>query len=147
MTDLVRRLPREMDDFGQFFDRYFSEPSRRNWLTTRSEGLASWTPSIDIREETDAYVFDADLPGLTKDDVDVTFEDNVLTVSGERRFEEKETEGEYRRVERRYGKFTRSFALPSQVDADKVEAAFQDGVLRVRVPKAEASKARKIKIL
>lgn len=147
MADLTRRMPREMEDFGQVFDRFFSEPSVRSWLSNRSEGLASWTPAIDIREQGNAYVFAADLPGLGKEDVDVTFEDNVLTIAGERRFEEKEDEGEYRRVERRYGKFTRSFALPSQVDSEKVEASFKNGVLTITVPKLAAAQARKVKIL
>jgi HSP20 family protein len=101
---------------------------------------------VDVVEEADTYVFYADLPGVPKENVEITFEDNILTVAGHRERREESNNGQYRRIERRYGRFTRSFALPSQVDTAKVDARFQDGVLVVRVPKAETAKARKIKI-
>ena len=101
---------------------------------------------MDVFEDDGAYTFRADLPGLDKKDVNVSFEDNVLTLAGERHFEEKEDKSQYRRLERRYGKFTRSFSLPGQIESSKVDASFTDGVLSVRVPKTEAAKARKIKI-
>ena len=78
--------------------------------------------------------------------MDLTFEDNILTISGSRERQEESGNGQYRRIERRYGRFTRSFALPSQVDTSKVDASFRDGVLLIRVPKAETARARKIKI-
>jgi HSP20 family protein len=143
MTDLARRLPREMENF---FERFWTDPVVGAWTNNRSEDLAAWTPGIDVIEETDAYVFHADLPGVPKENVDITFEDNILTVSGTRERHDPSGTGQYRRVERRYGRFTRSFALPSQVDTAKVDASFRDGVLVIRVPKAEAAKARKIKI-
>ena len=143
MTDLARRLPREMETF---FERFWNDPIVAAWTPGRSEDLAAWTPGIDVVEEADAYVFHADLPGVPKENVDITFEDNILTVSGTRERLEETNTGQYRRVERRYGKFTRSFALPSQVDTAKVDASFRDGVLVIRVPKAETAKARKIKI-
>jgi HSP20 family protein len=128
------------------FDRFFSDPFTTGWAAGRSEDLASWTPTVDVVEEADAYVFHADLPGVPKENVDITFEDNILTLSGSRERHDESTGGQYRRIERRYGRFTRSFALPSQVDTAKVEAKFTDGVLFIRVPKAETAKARKIKI-
>lgn len=143
MTELVRRIPREMEGF---FERFLGDPYTANWAGGRSEDLASWTPTVDVAEEADAYVFYADLPGVPKDNVDITFEDNILTVSGERVRREESENGQYRRIERRHGRFTRSFALPSQVDTSKVEASFRDGVLVIRVLKAETAKARKIKI-
>jgi HSP20 family protein len=143
MTDLARRLPREMENF---FERFWNEPLVSAWTQGRSEDLAAWTPGVDVVEETDAYVFSADLPGVPKENVDITFEDNILTISGTRERKEESQNGQYRRIERRYGKFTRSFALPSQVDTSKVDANFKDGVLAIRVPKAETAKARKIKI-
>jgi HSP20 family protein len=128
-----------------FFERFLNDPVAGPW-TGRSDDLASWTPGIDVVEESDAYLFSADLPGVPKEGVDITFEDNILTISGSRERREESANGQYRRIERRYGKFTRSFSLPSQVDTAKVEANFKDGVLTVRVPKAETAKARKIKI-
>ena len=143
MTELVRRLPREMEGL---FERFLNDPFNAGWVGARSEDLASWTPGVDVVEEADAYVFYADLPGLSKGNVDITFEDNILTISGERPRREDSEQGQYRRIERRHGRFTRSFALPSQVDTGKVEASFRDGVLLIRVPKAEAARARKITI-
>jgi HSP20 family protein len=143
MSDLARRLPREMETF---LERFWNDPMATAWTPGRSDDLASWTPGVDVLEEADAYVFHADLPGVPKENVDITFEDNILTVSGTRERHQETNTGQYRRVERRYGKFTRSFALPSQVDTAKVDASFRDGVLVIRVPKAETAKARKIKI-
>lgn len=145
-TNVVRRQSRELEPFQNVVDRFFNGDPLGVWPSFRSEGLATWTPAVDVREDEEAFVFTADLPGLTRDDVDVTFEDKVLTISGERSFEEKEEKGQYRRLERRYGKFTRSFSLPGQVNAEKVTGSFENGVLTVRVPKAEAAKARKITI-
>ena len=143
MTDLARRLPREMEGL---FERFLHDPFGQAWNSSRSEDLASWTPTVDVLEEPDAYVFSADLPGVSKENVEITFEDNILTIAGSREQREETATGQYRRIERRYGRFTRSFALPSQVDTAKVDAKFQDGVLVIRVPKAETAKARKIKI-
>ena len=145
-THLVRRQPREFEGFTSLFDRFLRDPTSAGWGDAASEGLAPWSPFVDVFEDEDAYTFHADLPGLEKKDVDVSFEDNVLTLAGERRFEEKEERGQYRRLERRYGKFARSFSLPGQIDGAKVDATFKDGVLSVRVPKTEAAKAHKIKI-
>jgi HSP20 family protein len=143
MTELARRLPREMENF---FERFWNEPIVAGWTPGRSDDLAAWTPGVDVVEEPDAYVFHADLPGVPKENVEITFEDNILTIAGARERREESNQGQYRRIERRYGRFTRSFALPSQVDTAKVDASFHDGVLVIRVPKAETAKARKIKI-
>ena len=106
----------------------------------------SWTPAVDIAESDDRLTLYAELPGLAKEDVDITLEDSVLTIKGERRFEREETEESFHRIERAYGAFHRSFHLPSNVVADKVQAAFADGVLRIDIPKQEEAKPRKIKI-
>jgi HSP20 family protein len=143
MTELARRLPRDMESF---FERFLNDPIAAGWTQGRSDDLASWTPGVDVVEESDAYLFQVDLPGVPKENVEITFEGNILTISGNRERQEETANGQYRRIERRYGKFTRSFSLPSQVDTSKVDASFKDGVLLVRVPKAETAKARKIKI-
>jgi HSP20 family protein len=141
----MRRQSREMDPFQAMFERVLPN-DWGTWPSFRSEGLATWTPAVDVREEGDAFVFTADLPGLSKDEVEVTFEENVLTIAGERSLHDEGEQGQYRRVERRYGKFTRSFSLPGQVDAQKVQGAFENGVLTVTVPKAEAARPRKIEL-
>jgi HSP20 family protein len=122
-----------------FGDAYTGEESEE--MSSRS-----WTPAVDIAESDDRLTLFAELPGLAKDDVQITLEDNVLTVKGERRFERDETKESFHRIERAYGVFQRSFHLPSNVQADKVEAAFADGVLRIAIPKQEEAKPRKIEI-
>jgi HSP20 family protein len=115
-----------------------------DYLTDSAAGERSWVPPVNIYEDDDAYVVTLDLPGLTKKDIDVGLEDNVLTVSGERGLDgERER---YRRVERAFGTFRRSFTLPREIDATKVEAKFKDGVLTLTMPKAEVAKSRKIAI-
>lgn len=105
-----------------------------------------WLPAIDVREEDDEFVVSADLPGLSKNEVEVTVEDNRLTISGERKWEDEEKKDRYHRIERAYGKFCRMLTLPTAVLADKVKATFKDGILNVSVPKAEAVKPRKIDV-
>ena len=109
-------------------------------------GSNGWLPPVDIRETDDAYEFTAELPGLSKDDVKITIEDKVLTLSGERSWDDEENRNSYHRVERAYGSFSRSFTLPAPVDPEKVSAKFKNGVLVVAVPKAEEVKPRQIKI-
>ena len=148
LNSLVRRShPRQ---FAGLVDQFFgNEPVLAarfaDWpqLQTRFE---SWTPAVDVHEEEDAYLITADLPGMKKDDVQITLEDNTLTFSGERNFEETADKDSYSRLERGYGKFTRTFSLPRHVNSTQVEAEFADGVLTVRVPKSEAAKSRKIQI-
>jgi len=132
-------------------DRFFND-STPNGLSNRPTDVVptnrTWLPPVDIFETDDAFVATADLPGLSKDDLQIDLEHNLLTVSGERRFEEN-TEGDggkFRCVERAYGSFRRSFNLPTSVDASKVKATFKDGVLTLNLPKAEIAKARKIAI-
>lgn len=114
----------------------------------RGEDLSNraWRPAVDIRETEDAYELHAELPGMKKDDIGITLENNVLKLSGERRFEKDVKEEEFHRIERSYGSFTRAFSLPSRVDSERVEASFEDGVLKVRVPKAAETRPRRIEI-
>ena len=133
--------------FHGLFDRMFENVWGDSDFVTDSEaGRRTWLPAVDIYENDDAFVATADLPGLKKDDIDVSIEDNVLTVSGERKFEKSEDEGSFRRVERSYGTFRRSFTLPRGVESAKVEAKFEDGVLTLTLPKSELAKSRKITV-
>jgi len=112
------------------------------------EGIArgSWSPNVDIYENKDQIVLEAELPGMNREDFDVSVENNIITLRGERHFEKKEDSDNYHRVERAYGSFTRSFTLPNTVSAEGASADYSNGVLRVTVPKREETKARRIEI-
>ena len=105
-----------------------------------------WTPAMDLLETEDEFVLRADLPGLSESDVSIELEDNVLTLSGERRTEHEENQEGFYRVERASGSFQRSLTLPKGVDPEAVTAGFDRGVLEVRIPKPEERKPRKIAI-
>jgi HSP20 family protein len=134
-----QQLAAAREPMYRLFDTFFSNGG---------EDLASrtWTPPVDIQETDDSYRIHAELPGLTKDDIQITLENNVLRLSGERKFEKDVKEENYHRIERTYGTFSRSFALPTLVSSDKVEAKFENGVLSILVPKAEQAKPRHIAI-
>lgn len=106
----------------------------------------SWIPSVDIFEDRDRLVLEADLPGMKREDFEISVENNVITLKGERKFEKKVEGDNYHRVERSYGSFTRSFTLPQTVTADGATAEFENGILRVSLPKREETKAKKIEI-
>ncbi len=110
--------------------------------------IASFVPSVNTRESEDAYYIEVDLPGVDKTDIEITTEDNVLTISGERKLRNEVKEEEYYKVESRYGKFSRSFTLPEKVDVANIQAESRDGVLEVIIPKLkeEENKPRKIEI-
>ncbi len=129
--------------FGQVLDNFWNDA---DFVADSDSGQRTWLPAVDIRETDEAFVATADLPGLTKDDIDVSIEDNILTVSGERKFEDATDNGTFRRVERSYGTFRRSFTLPRGVDPAKVEAKFENGVLNLDIPKSEVAKSRKITV-
>ncbi len=108
--------------------------------------MRSWAPDVDIAENHDSYEIHAELPGMREEDINITLNNNVLTVSGEKKREVKEEKDNFVRVERSYGKFERSFSLPNNIVADRVSANYADGVLRVTLPKAEEAKSRTIKV-
>jgi HSP20 family protein len=109
-------------------------------------GAAVWTPAVDVFDTKDAIVIKAELPGMTPGEIDIEVDENVLTIRGERRFEEKLEDGRYYRLERSYGHFSRSLTLPQGVRGDRIEARFDHGVLEVRVPKTEEVRPRKIAV-
>lgn len=111
-----------------------------------SSGTLGWTPPLDVAETGDAYRVVVELPGFGPDQVDVTVSDGTLTIKGERKFYDDVAEESFHRVERRFGAFQRSISLPSQVQADRIAATFDNGVLTIEVPKAEAVKPRRIQI-
>jgi len=125
--------------------------SEVNRLFSRASGgdmgeRQSWTPAIDVVETDNAIVLKAELAGMKPEDINIEVQDNVLTVSGERRFQEEVKEDKYYRIERRYGSFSRSLALPPTADESKVDATYDNGVLQVTVRKAEIAKPKKITV-
>ena len=112
------------------------------------EGIArgSWSPSVDIYENKDQIVLEAELPGMKREDFDLSIENNTITLRGERHFEKKDETDSYHRVERAYGSFLRSFTLPNSVSGEGATAEYRNGVLRVTLPKREETKARRIEI-
>jgi len=108
--------------------------------------FTAWTPAVDITEHDDQFVVKVELPGVNKDDVKITLENNILTIRGEKK-QEKETKKEnYHRVERSYGSFQRSFTLPMTVKSDKIDAVYKDGILQIALPKAEEAKPKQIEV-
>ena len=109
-------------------------------------GRGAWAPSVDIYENKDQIVLEAELPGMKQEDFDLSIENNIITLRGERKFEKTEETDNYHRVERSYGAFTRSFTLPQTVSAEGATAEYNNGVLRVTLPKREETKARRIEV-
>ncbi len=136
----VRELNTIQSEMNRLFNTFFESPQ------SGGTQLRRWIPAMDLVEVDGEYVLRADLPGLTDKDVSIELDDNVLTVSGERKSaHEERTEGYYR-VERASGSFSRSLTLPEGVDAERITANFDRGVLEVRIPKPEARKPRKVEI-
>jgi HSP20 family protein len=129
------------DPFFRLFDSFLNQDMAGEDVSNRA-----WLPPVDIQETEEAYRLTAELPGLTKEDINITLENNVLRLSGERKFEKDARKESYHRIERTYGAFSRSFALPHQVNSEKVAASFENGVLTLTVPKAEQARPRKITI-
>jgi HSP20 family protein len=115
-------------------------------LLTEPQSNRPWSPAVDIYETENELVLKADLPGIEPENVDVRVENQTLTVSGERKFEAKESGKGFHRIERSYGSFTRSFSVPNTFDTGSVAASFKNGILTVSLPKKEAAKPRQIKI-
>jgi HSP20 family protein len=128
------------DDFGDLFEGFF-RPARR------IEPTRDFLPAVDVSEDDNGYVVRAELPGVKKEDIDVTLEDGLLTISAETKTESEEKEGErVIRRERRYGKYSRSLRLGTQVDEGKVKANYKDGILELVLPKSEAVKPKRIAV-
>jgi HSP20 family protein len=137
---------REINSLQQEMNRLFSTFFEGPATGGPNASPRRWVPAMDLVETEDQFVLRADLPGLTDADVDVSLEDNVLTVSGERKAEHEEKGEGFYRVERASGSFSRSLTLPKGVDGDAITARFDNGVLEVRIPKPQADKPRKVQI-
>ncbi len=146
---IVRWDPmKELEDMQRRFQSYFQTPSFGS-LWNEQLSSTQWLPACDISETPEAYSIHAELPDLRKEDIKVTVHDGVLTLMGERKMEKEEKNKRYHRVERSYGRFQRSFNLPTAVDEGKVAATYKDGVLNLLVPKSTTGGAlpKEIKII
>lgn len=154
MTGLTRWEPfkttwdpfKQIEDIEKRLSTMFGRP-----LGTRDGGkeamtVAEWSPLVDITEDEKEYLIKAELPEIKKEDVKLTVQDDVLSISGERKYEKEEKGKKYHRVERAYGSFVRSFTLPEDADGTKVAAEFKDGVLKVHLPKSEKAKPKSIEV-
>jgi HSP20 family protein len=152
--ELLKHEPSRAVSPFETMERWFEEAFRRpfsllgpSWLPRlRATEMEEAIPSVDIFEEGDNVVVKAELPGIKKEDVDVSMTDNVISISGEKKKEEKVERKNYYREERSYGSFTRSFRLPMEVQTDKAKAQFKEGILEIRIPKTEEAKKREKKV-
>lgn len=143
---IVRYDPfRDLRTLQEEVNRLFSTNLTRGF-GEEGIGRGAWVPSVDIFENKDQIVLEAELPGMKREDFELTVENNVITLRGERRFEKQDDTDNYHRVERSYGSFTRSFTLPHSVSAEGANAEYTNGVLRVTLPKREEAKSRRIEI-
>ena len=146
MTLLTTRRP-----IGNLFNlhnemgRFFGDLLGSNVGDTNTKS-SSWLPTVDITETDNSYEIHAELPGVLENDVNVSVADNLLTIKGEKRQEEKSDERNVHKVERRYGTFQRSFSLPRQVNVTEIKAGFRDGILTLNIPKTEEAKPSEIPI-
>jgi HSP20 family protein len=158
MNTLTRRRPsslgnmrREMDRVLESFLPRTNGPSTNGDADAPRDGsdetqTAVWSPCVDVSETDAAYQVRVDLPGLSKDNLDINYHEGTLSVSGERQMEKAEDGTRFSRIERAYGRFYRSFSLPQAADADKIEAAHENGVLSLHIPKTPESKPRRIDV-
>ena len=148
MTTVTRWNPfREMDEIqNRLFSHLFKTPPARGNGEQESLTVSEWTPMVDILEDDKEYLIKAELPEIKKEDVKVTVENGLLTISGQRKLEKEEKGRKYHRVERSYGSFVRSFTLPDNADGNKVNAEFKEGVLKVHVGKSENARPKQIEV-
>src|SRR5712671_504166 len=146
MTVLTRWYPyRELNTLQERVNRLFHE-SFSNEGRDESLATSSFAPAVDVYEDEHDITLKIEVPGIDEKDIDVRIEGNTLTVHGERKFEKEEKEENYRRVERQYGSFTRTFTLPNTVDHDSVQADYEKGVLKVKLSKKAEAKPKQIKV-
>ncbi len=139
MTQIVRMNRVRPLDIVNEFERLFERPFDFSMQRT-------WNVAVDVAENEDGYIVKASLPGINIDDLDITFEDNVLTLKGEMKLDENINEEDYVIQERRYGQFVRSIRFPTAVDSNKIEATYENGVLTLQVPKMEEVKPKHIEV-
>ena len=137
LLEPIRSMDRFFDEFfGRFMD----------WPRVWEEDSVVWAPRMDVKETKNAFEIKADLPGMKKEDIKISIEDGVLTIKGERRYEEEQKDEDRYYMERAFGTFSRSFTLPTKVNEKDIKATYKDGVLSITLPKAEDAKPKEIEI-
>ena len=145
--NLVKWNPwREMEAFQNRLGNFFHEPFFATSLLKDETGMGRWEPAVDIYNDKDNIVIKAELPGVDKKDIKVDLKDHVLTLKGERSYENEVKEDNYYHKERVFGKFQRTFRIPVNLDPEKIKADFKDGVLKIEIPKPEEEKPKKIAV-
>jgi HSP20 family protein len=133
-----------LSDLRDEIDRLFDTPLAE--LARNSQVLSGWTPALDLHEDKENFTVQVELPGMKKDDIDISLHEGSLSISGERRSEQKVEEAEVYRAERYVGRFQRTVHLPSAVAADRVKAQYKDGVLTITLPKTDEAKPKQINV-
>src|SRR5665811_2055553 len=147
MTVLTRFYPyRELNTLQDRVNRLFHELATSTEGRDESLSTSSFAPAVDVYEDEHKVTMKIEVPGIDEKDIDVQVENNILTVHGERKIEKEEKEENYRRVERQYGSFTRTFTLPTTVDTESVSATYDKGVLKINLPKKAEAKPKQIKV-
>jgi len=149
MSNIIRRNPffeltSLQDRMNQLFNQTFG--GFENFGLEQPLAAENFLPPVDISEDDHNITLQAEIPGVKQEDLNITLENNVLTITGERKFKEEEKKENFHRIERRYGKFTRSFTLPASVDAENVNAVFENGLLKITLAKKEEFKPKQITI-
>lgn len=137
---------KELEEMEKRLSTWFGHPAARRDGEKEALTVAEWSPLVDISEDEKEYVIKAEIPEMKKEDIKISVQDNVLSISGERKYEKEEKGKKYHRVERAYGSFIRSFTLPEDADASKVNAEYKDGVLKVHLSKSEKAKPKAIEV-
>jgi HSP20 family protein len=140
--DPFRDLITMREKMNRLFEEAFPYRGEKKELVA-----SNWTPAVDIYEKENALVLTTEVPGLNDKDIEIKIEDNTLTLKGERKFEKETKEENYHRLERSYGSFSRSFTLPHYIDEDKIKAEYENGILKITMPKKAELKAKKVKVL
>ena len=140
--DPFRELEEMQSRLASLFGRRLPTPGGRD----EAFGLTEWMPPVDIAEDEKEYTIKVELPGVSKEDVKVTVEGGVLSITGERKAEKEEKDKKYHRIERSYGSFFRSFTLPEGTSTEKIGAEFKDGILKLHLPKDEKAKSKKVDV-
>ena len=137
---------KELEDVEKRLSALWGRPQSKVEGQKVAISVAEWAPLVDITEDDQEYLIKAELPEVKKEDVKLTVQDNVLAISGERKYEKEEKDKKYHRVERAYGSFLRSFTLPENADGSRVAAEYKDGVLKIHLPKSEKAKPKSIEV-
>jgi HSP20 family protein len=141
--DPFRELEELQHRYGNIFGR---SPIKKEGEKREALTVADWAPLVDIVEDDKEYLIKAEIPGMNKEDIKVGIQDDVLTISGERRYEKEEKDKKFHRIERAHGSFARSFTIPEDSDGEKISAEFKDGILNVRLPKTARVKPKHVEV-